>query len=114
DALAHVLLEQAEIFAIPSTGEGLGLTLQEAMHAGCACIGSNVGGIPDLITDWKTGLLIPPADPSTLARGLATLMGDEALRKRLGATARTSMQERYMTSQNMVKSYLELYCHALK
>ena len=114
DNLAHALLEQAEIFAIPSTGEGLGLTLQEAMHAGFACIGSNVGGIPDLIKDGKTGLLIPPADPAALAQGLATLMDDEALRKRLGAAARTSMKERKMTARSMADSYLRLYRDALR
>jgi glycosyltransferase involved in cell wall biosynthesis len=113
DNLAHALLEQTEIFAIPSTGEGLGLTLQEAMYAGCACIGSNVGGIPDLIKDGKTGLLITPADPAALAQGLATLMDDEPLRKRLGAAARKSMKERKMTARSMADSYLRLYRKAL-
>jgi len=109
DRLAHDLLEHAEIFAIPSTGEGLGLTLQEAMYAGCACIGTHVGGIPDLIQEGKTGLLVPPADPKALAQGLELLMNDEALRKRLGVDAKTSMKDRNMTAQSMVDRYITLY-----
>jgi glycosyltransferase involved in cell wall biosynthesis len=114
DRLAHDLLEHAEIFAIPSTGEGLGLTLQEAMYAGCACIGSHVGGIPDLIQEGKTGLLVPPADPKALAQGLTALMEDQAFRTRLGVAAKHAMRVRDMTAQNMVDSYLGLYRQALQ
>ena len=114
DRLAHDLLKHAEIFAIPSTGEGLGLTLQEAMYAGCACIGSHVGGIPDLIQEGKTGLLVPPADPKALAQGLTALMEDQAFRTRLGVAAKHEMRVRNMTAQNMVDSYLGLYRQALQ
>jgi glycosyltransferase involved in cell wall biosynthesis len=109
DAAAKTLLQRAAIFAIPSTGEGLGLSLQEAMYAGCACIGSKVGGIPDLIEDEINGLLVPPAQPSDLADGLARLMSDELLRKRLSEKAKASMLERKMTAFNMTQTYLELY-----
>lgn len=109
DAMAKTLLQRAAIFAIPSTGEGLGLSLQEAMYAGCACIGSRVGGIPDLIENEITGLLVPPAQPSDLAEGLTRLMGDELLRKKLSEAAKASMLERKMTALNMAQTYLELY-----
>jgi len=109
DTKAKTLLQRAAIFAIPSTGEGLGLSLQEAMYAGCACIGSRVGGIPDLIENEITGLLVPPAQPSDLADGLARLMAEKLLRKRLSEAARASMLERQMTALNMTQTYLELY-----
>ena len=109
DATARTLLQQAAIFAIPSTGEGLGLSLQEAMYAGCACIGSRVGGVPDLIENEITGLLVPPAQPSDLAEGLARLMAEELLRKRLSEAAKASMLERKMTALNMTQTYLKLY-----
>ena len=109
DTTARTLLQQAAIFAIPSTGEGLGLSLQEAMYAGCACIGSRVGGIPDLIENEITGLLVPPAQPSDLAAGLSRLMTEELLRKRLSEAAKASMLERKMTALNMTQTYLELY-----
>jgi glycosyltransferase involved in cell wall biosynthesis len=109
DATAKTLLQRAAIFAIPSTGEGLGLSLQEAMYAGCACIGSRVGGIPDLIENEITGLLVPPAHPSDLADGLARLMAEELLRKRLSEAAKASMSNRKMTALNMTQTYLKLY-----
>jgi len=109
DTTARTLLQQAAIFAIPSTGEGLGLSLQEAMYAGCACIGSRVGGIPDLIDNEITGLLVPPAQPSDLAAGLSRLMTEELLRKKLSQAAKASMLERKMTALNMTQTYFELY-----
>ena len=113
DLAAQSLLQQAEIFAIPSTGEGLGLSLQEAMYAGCACIGSKVGGIPDLIEEGKTGLLVPPADVGALARALDSLLVDTSLRERLGNAGRKSMQERGMTANQMTGTYLRLYKEVL-
>jgi|GEM_PF-1053825 len=114
NAAAKTLLQRAAIFAIPSTGEGLGLSLQEAMYAGCACIGSRVGGIPDLIENEITGLLVPPARPSDLASGLSRLMTEELLRKRLSQAAKASMLQRKMTALNMTQTYLELYKKVLR
>ena len=114
DGLADQLLRHSAIFAMPSLREGLGLSLQEAMYAGCACIGSKVGGIPDLITDQKTGLLVRPADPQELAKGLMKLISDKTLRMNLAADARKSMIEREMTSRNMATAYLGLYRKALR
>jgi glycosyltransferase involved in cell wall biosynthesis len=114
DEMAGLLFQKAEIFAIPSTGEGLGLSLQEAMYAGCACIGSRVGGIPDLIKDGKTGLLVSPADPKALAKGLERLIGDAVLRHELAAAGKRSMAERNMTARNMTESYVRLYRDVLK
>jgi len=114
DGLAEQLLRHSAIFAMPSLREGLGLSLQEAMYAGCACIGSKVGGIPDLIKDQRSGLLVRPADPEELAKGLMKLISDETLRMRLADDARKSMIEREMTSRNMALSYLGLYRQTLQ
>jgi glycosyltransferase involved in cell wall biosynthesis len=114
DELAEQLLRHSAIFAMPSLREGLGLSLQEAMYAGCACIGSRVGGIPDLIEDQKTGLLVSPANAEELANGLRRLIADETLRTRLGEAARRSMFQRKMTSSNMANTYLGLYREALR
>jgi glycosyltransferase involved in cell wall biosynthesis len=109
DGLADQLLRHSSIFAMPSLREGLGLSLQEAMYAGCACIGSKVGGIPDLIKHQKTGLLVRPADPEELAQALLKLIFDGTLRSQLAKEARKSMLERKMTSRNMANTYLKLY-----
>jgi glycosyltransferase involved in cell wall biosynthesis len=54
------LMQQASLYVQPSLEEALGLALQEAMWHGLPCIGSNVGGIPELITPNHDGLLVPP------------------------------------------------------
>lgn len=109
DDLARQLLAEAAIFAMPSLAEGLGLSLQEALYGRAACIGSKVGGIQDLILDEKTGLLVPPADPSTLATGLRRLMADSALRQRLGENGRQHVLANGMTRDGMLERHTALY-----
>ena len=60
----------------------------EAMVAGCAVVGSAVGGIPDIVEDGETGLLVPPGDPAALAHAIHALAGDPERRERMGALAR--------------------------
>ena len=109
DQEAETLLEKAAVFAMPSTAEGLGLSLQEAQWHSCACIGSRIGGIPELIEDGRTGILVPPADPRLLAQGLSRLMQDPALRKRFSEAGKRSILSRGMTSEAMVQRYLAMY-----
>jgi glycosyltransferase involved in cell wall biosynthesis len=109
DALARQLLAEAAIFAMPSLAEGLGLSLQEALYGRAACIGSKVGGIQDLILDEKTGLLVPPADPSSIAAGLRRLMADSALRRRLGENGRQHVLANGMTRDGMLERHTTLY-----
>lgn len=78
-----------ELVAIPSTcQEGLPLVVLEAMQRGLAIVASDVGGIPEAITDGETGLLVPPNDEAALARALRRTLLDADLRRRLGETAR--------------------------
>lgn len=106
-------LDQAAIFAMPSLSEGLGLSLQEALFRGCACIGSRVGGIPELIEHGHTGLLVPPNDSRALADGLRALMRDRILRARLGENGRAHILAKGMTRQRMVRRHSELYWRIL-
>lgn len=73
------------VTVLPTRGrhEGLGLTLVEALLAGSAVVGTRVGGIPEVVEDGETGLLVPPAAPAALADALARLLDDAALRERL-------------------------------
>ena len=105
--------QDAEIYVQPSLLEGLGLSLQEAMFHGRACVGADIGGIPELINDPAVGLLHRAGDPALLADALARLIRDPELRQSLGAAARASILERGMTRQSMSAAYQELYQQAL-
>jgi glycosyltransferase involved in cell wall biosynthesis len=102
-------LRTAAIFAIPSVAEGLGLSLQEALFNGCACIASAAGGMTDLVQRGSNGLLARPGDVEDLAKGLASLMADEKLRKRVAARGAQSVIEQEMLAEKMVAKYEQLY-----
>lgn len=102
-------LQRAAIFAIPSTYEGLGLSLQEAQFYGCASVGTRCGGVEDLIQDGNNGLLVDVNNPSQLAGALQKLMTDSALRERFSRHAPASVMEKNMTAEKMVQAYERLY-----
>ena len=102
-------LQTAEIFAMPSMHEGLGLSLQEALYHGAACIASRIGGIPDLLQHGDNGILVERANVDELAGRLGWLMRDDAARARLQARAHASVLEKDMTAERMVARYEELY-----
>lgn len=102
-------LARAGIYVQPSLSEALGLALQEAMFAGCPCIGSRVGGIPELIEDGTGGLLVAPGNPIDLAQVLENLMADPAMREHYGRAAVQTMIAKGMTLERMLQQHLELY-----
>jgi glycosyltransferase involved in cell wall biosynthesis len=93
EALPHRLAE-AEVFALPSLYEGQPKALLEAMACGVAVLGADVPGIRDVIRHGDTGWLARP-DATGLADGLRTLLGDAALRARLGERARAEVAARW-------------------
>lgn len=85
-----------DLVAVPSVcHEGLPLVVLEAMQRGLAIIASEVGGIPEAITDGETGLLVPPNDEGALAEALKRTLLDPDLRRRLGETARLRIGQRF-------------------
>ncbi len=82
------LLAAMDIFVLPSRWEGLPLAVIEAMMAGLPVLATAVGGVPELVEDGVTGLLVPPRDPEALAWALARLLSDPPLRRRMGAAGR--------------------------
>ncbi len=102
------LLTALDIFVMPSLKEGMGVALLEAMACGLAAVGSDTGGIVDLIEHEKTGLVVPGADAQPLARALMRLSADAELRRRLGAAARERAVNEF-TFARMAARTLELY-----
>ncbi len=82
------ILSHATVFACPSLYEPLGIVNLEAMACGTAVVGSNVGGIPEVVNDAQTGLLVPPGDPAILAEALSSLVGDPARATAMGQLGR--------------------------
>ena len=80
-------LQHLDVLTLPSHYEELGSILIEGMQAGVALVGSDTGGIPELIDDEGTGLLTPPGDPKRLSAALDRLLWDPRLRLDLGEAA---------------------------
>ncbi|MDI3281475.1 MAG: glycosyltransferase, partial [Bacillota bacterium] len=76
-------MREADLFILPSLSEGMPLVLLEAMAQGLPVAATAVGGIPELITHERTGLLVPPGDATALASALRRLLADEGLRHSL-------------------------------
>jgi len=75
-------LDSVDIFLMPSRAEAFGRALLEAMARGCPCIGSNVGGIPELLAADD---LVPPNDPEALARKIMEVTADPERMKAMSA-----------------------------
>lgn len=105
---ASALLAGTEIFALSSNDEGLGTSLLDATHAGCALVATNVGGIPEIIEHERSGLLVPRRDHQAFADALDRLLGDASLRARLVAGAQAHVK-RTFTWDAMVEGNLRVY-----
>ncbi|HEX9537611.1 MAG TPA: glycogen synthase [Streptosporangiaceae bacterium] len=82
------LLSHATVFACPSLYEPLGIVNLEAMACGTAVVASRVGGIPEVVADGETGLLVPPGDPVALADALNTVVRDTGRAAAMGQLGR--------------------------
>ncbi|WP_052573638.1 glycosyltransferase family 4 protein [Haloferula sp. BvORR071] len=107
------LMGRASIFVQPSLEEALGLALQEAIFLGCPAIGSRVGGIPEVIDEGETGLLIEPKNVAALSAALSRLLVDAALRGQMGARGRDAILGKGMTRQRMIEAHRSLYLELL-
>ncbi len=105
-------LAAIDIFVLPSLTEGLSLAVLEAAAAGCAVVASGVGGIPEVITGGEQGLLVPPANVTSLARAIATLARDPALARRLARAGRERVATHF-TLERMLSRTAALYTRLL-
>jgi glycogen(starch) synthase len=96
-----------EFFVLPSRMEPLGIVNLEAMAAGRAVIASRVGGVPEIVQDGETGLLVPAEDIPALATAIQRLALDHGLRERLGVAGRGRVKS--FDWEAIAEKYLELY-----
>lgn len=102
-------LHQAfDVFVMSSVTEGLGTSLLDAMAAGKPIVATKAGGIPEVVIDGTTGLLVPPRDHDAMADAIVTLLKDEALRRRMGAAGLALAQKRF-SAERMVQDTLRVY-----
>jgi len=92
EAAMRRLYSACDLLAIPSLQDNLPNILAEAMACGLPAVGSDTGGIPDLIRHGETGLLAAPGDAAQLAGRLEQLLRDAALRSRIAAAARAAIE----------------------
>jgi glycosyltransferase involved in cell wall biosynthesis len=81
------LYDEAAVFVMPSLFEPFGNVFFEAMGRGLPCIGTTVGGLPEVIRDGRSGLMVPPGDPDALAQALVSLLSDPQAAMRFGREA---------------------------
>lgn len=105
--------QQALVIVVPSVRESLGLTVLEAMLYGCAVIASRVQGIPEIVTDGQTGLLISPQNPGELCQAIERLLVDHSLCNRLGESGQQYVLAQH-TIEGMIDETLTVYQQALE
>ncbi|MEJ7824785.1 MAG: glycosyltransferase family 4 protein [Solirubrobacteraceae bacterium] len=99
----------ADVVCVPSTQpDPLPNAALEAAAAGCCVVAADHGGLPEILRDGETGLLVTPGDPAALAGALARLHADPALRGRLGAAAAHDVRERF-APQRLLQHTQALY-----
>jgi len=102
------LMRQAYCLVVPSRWEGMPNVLLEAGTVGCAVIGTTVGGIPEVVTDGQTGLLVPPEDDAALAAAIDRYLADPALRNRF-ANAHRERVRAFFSTDILADTYIEIF-----
>ena len=101
-------LAAADLVVVPSLQEGLGVAALEAMAASRPVIASRVGGLPEVVVDGTTGLLVPPGDVTALAAAIAALARDPVRRTVMGRAGAARVGERF-TIARMAAGTLACY-----
>jgi glycosyltransferase involved in cell wall biosynthesis/peptidoglycan/xylan/chitin deacetylase (PgdA/CDA1 family) len=102
------VLARLDVFALSSLTEGIPLALLEAMGRGLPVVATRVGGVPEVVVEEESGLLVPADDSAALAAALGRLAGDPELRVRLGAAAATRVRQHF-SLEATARAYERLY-----
>jgi glycosyltransferase involved in cell wall biosynthesis len=107
------IMAALDLFVLPSLNEGMGRVLLEAAAAGKVAVASAVGGVPEIVVNGETGLLVPPKDPEALAAAIAKLANDAGLRQRMGQAARNRVVPAFGVMR-MVELLEQLYDECIR
>ena len=107
------LLQLFDVYTLPSQWEGLGRSLTEAMYLKKAVVASAVEGVPEIVENGETGLLVPANNPRLLAEGICRLLADENLRRKMGEKAFQKVCEIFKV-EKMVADIERLYVVSLQ
>jgi glycosyltransferase involved in cell wall biosynthesis len=102
------LMATADLFVLPSVAEAFGIVFAEAIYLGTPIVATNIGGIPEVVTDGADGVLIPPADSDALARTVADLLNHPDKLKSLANTGREKIIQRF-EFEDMTRKYEAVY-----
>jgi glycosyltransferase involved in cell wall biosynthesis len=106
-------IKSFEVFAMASITEGLGTSLLDAMACSLPIVATRTGGIPEVVEDGKTGLLVPPRDHAAMAQAIVALLSDEGLRRRMGEAGFARVNERF-TVERMVAETAAVYARLVR
>lgn len=112
DVLYRSAFGAADIFVLPSEYEAFGIVLLEAGIMGLPCVGTRVGGVPEVIVEGQTGLIVEYADVKGLGSALSRLLDDPRLRRDMGVTARSRVMKQFGW-QSVVERVEALYLRLL-
>lgn len=105
-------MRRSDVFVLASDAEPLGVVYMEAMSTGVATVGTNAGGVAEIIEHGIDGWLVPPRDPAALADALQRLARDEPLRQRLGVNGRRTIVQKFDARLGAATLYQRLFGHA--
>lgn len=108
----EVYWENADLFVFPTLNEAFGLVLLEAMEHGLPCIGTDEGGINDIIDNGKTGFIVPSGDAESLSVSIGKLLIDSSMREKMGESGRIVFEQRY-TQEVFEENMLQILNRAL-
>jgi glycogen(starch) synthase len=106
-------LQNADVFVAPSLYESFGLIFLEAMRWGTPVIGTTAGGIPEIVQNDESGILVPPGDHTELAAAITALLKDPIRRHRLGDAGRRRVKTHF-SAQDMTTKTLAFYSSVLR
>lgn len=105
------LISTMDVLVLPSLNEAVGMVLIEAQAQSVPVVASRVGGVPEVVNDRKTGLLVPPSDPDAIAKAVSGLLSDKALRSAMGEAAATWVFDKFRAEDMAARTsalYVEL------